>query len=156
MINKFLYCLFSLVRMEVAIKRVSKDIPLPSYETEGSVCFDLRARETTTIKAGELGLIPSNNIIQIPPGHKLLIALRSSTPKRFGLLAPHGIGIIDQDYSGEKDEIMIQVFNFRNNDVTVPVGKRIAQGTFVPISKARWKEKEEMRSENRGGFGSTN
>ncbi|MAE13901.1 dUTPase [Candidatus Woesearchaeota archaeon] len=142
--------------MDVRIKRVDKNIPLPRYETEGSVCFDLCARERTVIKGQELGVVPSNTIIATPPGFKLLIALRSSTPKRFGLLAPHGIGIIDQDYAGEEDEVLIQVFNFRKDDVVVERGERIAQATFVPISRVVWKEQDRMCEKSRGGLGSTN
>jgi dUTP pyrophosphatase len=84
----------------------------------------------------------------------LLISLRSSTPRRKGLLIPHGVGIIDQDYCGEGDEIMLQVYNFLDEAVTVQRGERIAQGMFVPIMQVNWNEVDEV-GKGRGGFGST-
>jgi dUTP pyrophosphatase len=84
----------------------------------------------------------------------LLISLRSSTPRRKGLLIPHGVGIIDQDYCGEGDEIMLQVYNFLDEAVTVQRGERIAQGMFVPIMQVNWNEVDKV-GKGRGGFGST-
>jgi len=84
----------------------------------------------------------------------LLVTLRSSTPRRKGLLVPHGVGIIDQDYCGEGDEIMLQVYNFLDEAVTVQRGERIAQGMFVPIMQVNWNEVDEV-GKGRGGFGST-
>jgi dUTP pyrophosphatase len=84
----------------------------------------------------------------------LMLALRSSTPRRKGLLIPHGIGIIDQDYCGEGDELIIQVYNFKDEASVVLRGERIAQGVFVPVMHAEWDEVTEV-GEGRGGFGST-
>ena len=140
--------------LDVTIKRIDKDLPLPTYATGGSVGFDLLCREDTEIAPRRLGLIPGNIIVRTPPGYMLLITLRSSTPRRKGLLAPHGLGIIDQDYCGEGDELMVQVYNFRDEAITVKRGERIAQGMFVPIIHATWREVDDM-GQGRGGFGST-
>ena len=141
--------------MKVKIKRLEKDLPLPLYETDGSVGFDLLCREAVTIAARTVGLIPANVIIETPPGYMLMVTLRSSTPRKLGLLIPHGVGIIDQDYCGEGDEIQIQVYNFTDQPVSVERGDRIAQGIFVRVDTAEWSEVSEMQSETRGGFGST-
>jgi dUTP pyrophosphatase len=139
---------------EVTIKRVDTSLPLPTYATPGSVGFDLLCRVFTEIAPRSLGLIPANVIVHTPPGYMLLITLRSSTPRRKGLLIPHGIGVIDQDYCGEGDEIMLQVYNFRDEPITVERGERIAQGMFVPIARVNWHEVDEV-GQGRGGFGST-
>ena len=141
--------------MEVNIKRIDRDLPLPKYETGGSVGFDILAREDTVIEAKSLGLIPGNIVVEVPEGYMLLVASRSSTPRKKGLLTPHGIGIIDHDYCGPEDEVKIQVHNFTDEMVKVNRGERIAQGLFVRIDKFAWKEQEEMKRESRGGFGST-
>jgi dUTP pyrophosphatase len=140
--------------LEVTIKRVDTDLPLPAYATAGSVGFDLLCREDTEVAPRKLGLVPGNVIVKTPPGYMLLISLRSSTPRRKGLLVPHGIGVIDQDYCGEGDELMMQVYNFRDEPVTVKRGERIAQGIFVPIMRVNWNEVEDI-GQGRGGFGST-
>lgn len=141
--------------MKVKIKRIDKSLPLPEYQTEGSVCFDLMARSEVNIPPKKLGFIPCNLIIEIPEGFMLLIASRSSMPKKKGLLIPHGIGIIDQDYRGVKDELICQVYNFNDQNVVVLKGERIAQGCLIPVAKVTFEEVEEVSDKTRGGFGST-
>jgi len=141
-------------RMQVTIKRRDTNLPLPTYTTAGSVGFDLLCREDTEIAPRTVELIPSNVIVRIPEGYMLMLTLRSSTPLRKGLLIPNGVGIIDQDYCGEGDELRIQVFNFREEAVTVNRGERIAQGIFIPVIRVSWDEVNEM-GQGRGGFGST-
>lgn len=140
--------------LQVTIKRVDTDLPLPTYATAGSVGFDLLCREDTEIEPRTIELIPSNVIVRIPEGYMLLLTLRSSTPRRKGLLIPNGVGIIDQDYCGEGDELKVQVFNFSDEAVTVKRGERIAQGIFVPVMRVTWDEVAEI-GQGRGGFGST-
>lgn len=141
--------------MKVNIKRIDKTLPLPKYETGGAVAFDILARITVEIRPKELALIPGNVIIETPKGYLWLVAARSSTAKKKGLMLANGIGIIDQDYCGEDDELMISVYNFTDNKVVVERGEKIAQSTFVRIDKAEWTEVDLMKKESRGGFGST-
>lgn len=141
--------------MYVKIKRIDKNLPLPRYETAGSVGFDLLARENIIIQPHQIALVPSNVIVEIPPDYMLLVTLRSSTPRKKGLLKPHGVGIIDQDYCGNGDEIKIQVYNFTDSTVEVARGEKIGQGIFVRIDRFNWQEVDEMPNKTRGGFGST-
>lgn len=141
--------------MDVHIKRIDKTLPLPRYESEGAVAFDLYSRETIEISGKSLALLPSNLIIGVPDGYALQIFARSSLAKKKGLMLANSVGIIDADYCGEEDEILISVYNFRDEPVTVERGTRIAQGMFVPAPKAHWIEVELMHPESRGGFGST-
>ncbi len=140
---------------KVRIQRVDKSLPLPVYETAGSVGFDLLARETVTIAPGTIELIPGNVIVEVPIGMMLVVASRSSTPRKKSLTQPHGFGIIDHDYCGPQDEVKIQVYNFSGVPVVVERGEKIAQGVFVKIDKFEWEEVESIREESRGGFGST-
>lgn len=140
--------------LQVTIKRVDTGLPLPTYATAGSVGFDLLCREDTEIAPRAIKLIPSNVIVRIPEGFMLMLTMMSSTPRRKGLLIPNGVGIIDQDYSGEGDELKVQVFNFRDEAITVNRGERIAQGIFIPVMRVTWDEVDEM-GRGRGGFGST-
>lgn len=140
--------------LEVNIKQVDPTLPLPGYATAGSVGFDLICREDTEVLPQALALIPSNVIVQTPPGYMLLLTMRSSTARRKGLLMPNGVGIIDQDYCGDGDEVMISVYNFRTEPVTILRGERIAQGIFIPVGRFEWHEVEQV-GRGRGGFGST-
>lgn len=141
--------------MKVKIKRIDKNLSLPIYETKKSVGFDLIARKDTLIKKKEIGLVPCNVIVEVPKGFVLIITSRSSTPKKRGLLMPHGIGIIDQDYCGPKDEILAQFYNFSEKDALIKRGEKIAQGIFLPVSIARWQKVRKIKKKTRGGFGST-
>jgi len=141
--------------MKVNIKRVDKSLPLPKYETEGSVGFDLLCRESAEIAPQEIVLIPANVIVETPPGYMLMLCMRSSTPRKFGLMMAQGLGIIDNDYCGEEDELKIQVYNFTDEPVTIERGSRIAQAIFVRVGTAEWNEVDQMTTSSRGGFGST-
>jgi len=141
--------------MKVNIHRIDQDLPLPVYETSGSVGFDILAREEVAIAPQTIALIPGNIIVEVPENYMLVVASRSSTPKKKGLMTPHGIGIIDHDYCGPVDEIKIQVYNFTDQGVVIRRGEKIAQGVFVHIDKFEWNEVEQMSKPTRGGFGST-
>lgn len=130
-------------------------MPLPRYETAGSVGFDILARVDTLVKPGGITLVPGNIIVEVPAGYMLTVASRSSTPIKKGLLTPHGIGIIDHDYCGPEDEIKIQVYNFTDSPVEIKRGDKIAQGLFVRVDKFDWEEVQKMKKPTRGGFGST-
>ncbi len=141
--------------MKIKIKRLDKSLPLPEYQTAGSAAFDIYARTDMEIKPKEVTLIPTNLIIKTPKNYMLLLVPRSSTPRKLGLLSPHGIGIIDQDFCGPQDEIHLQVYNFTENTVKIEKGQRIGQACFVRINKAIWQEIDEIKDDSRGGFGST-
>ena len=141
--------------MKVKIKRVDKELPMPVYHTKGAAGFDMYARVEIKIPPKSLAKIPGNFIIQTPPGHMLMVASRSSTPFKKGLSVPHGFGVLDSDYCGPEDEVLLSVYNFTDEEVTVERGERIAQGVFVPIVTADWEEVDEMAQPTRGGFGST-
>ena len=141
--------------MKVPVKRVDSSLPLPVYETGGSVGFDIVCREDTSVASKSIGLIPGNAIVKVPEGYALVIALRSSTPSRKSLMCPHGIGVVDNDYCGPEDELMVQVYNFSDEPVKVKRGEKIAQGVFVKVEKAEWDESGHMDGKSRGGFGST-
>lgn len=141
--------------MKVKIQRIDKSLPLPVYETSGSVGFDFLARQEIIIPAKTIVVIPGNVIVEVPTSYMLIVASRSSTPRKKGLTPPHGFGIIDHDYCGPSDEIGIQVYNMTDEEVTVSRGEKIAQGVFVHIDKFEWEEVESIKEESRGGFGST-
>ncbi|TSC84325.1 MAG: dUTP pyrophosphatase [Parcubacteria group bacterium Gr01-1014_13] len=141
--------------MQVKIKRIDTSLPLPEYQTSGAVAFDLYSRQDLTIAPKTIALIPTNLIVETPVGYMLTVVTRSSTPKKKGLLVPHGIGIIDQDYHGEKDEIMLQVYNFTDQEVLITRGERVGQAAFVRVDRGEWQEVNEMKETSRGGFGST-
>jgi dUTP pyrophosphatase len=128
----------------------------PKYETPGACGFDFAAASDVIIAPKSLGLIPTGCVIKVPRGYVLLVGSRSSTAKKFGLLTPHGFGVIDQDYHGDTDQVFLQFYNFTNAPVTVKRGERVGQGFFVRCDQAQFHPSHEsLRNGSRGGFGST-
>jgi len=141
--------------MNIQITRIDKTLPLPEYKTDGAVCFDLLARETTQIAPGAVTLIPCNIIVKVPEGYMFILANRSSTAIKKGLIMGNGIGIIDQDYCGPADEVKYQAVNITKETVIVERGERVVQGCFMPVTKVTFEEVEKISDISRGGFGST-
>jgi len=143
--------------MNLKIKLIDKTLPLPAYQTKGAVAFDLYSREKVVVPPWQPTLIPLNLIVKIPKGYFLMLCARSSLALKKNLIVANGVGVIDQDYCGEEDEIKLSVINFSKSDVVVEKGERIAQAILVKIAKAdKFIMVKKMGKKSRGGFGSTN
>jgi len=140
----------------VAIRRIHPAVRLPEYQTDGAAGFDLAASEDVRVEAGAVVLVPTGLIIEVPTGYFLGVFARSSTPLKRGLMVANGVGVVDSDYCGPRDEIKIEVVNFTNAAVDVKAGDRLAQGLIIPVARAEWQEVgHDLRDGSRGGFGAT-
>ena len=139
----------------VRIARLHPHVALPEYQTSGAAGFDLAASADVVVPPGGVALVPTGLVIEVPLGHFLGVFARSSTPLKRGLMVANGVGIVDSDYCGPKDEIKIEVFNFTALPVTVQPGDRLAQGIILPYVRADWDEQAGTARASRGGFGST-
>lgn len=140
-------------KVHVQCKRTRPNVTLPEYATEGSVGLDLATAEAVNMEAGELALIPTGLVVKTPPGHMLMLVPRSSTYRKYGITMPHGVGVIDQDYCGPEDELLLQFL--ATEECHIPEGTRIAQAVFVPVTKVALDENTALDQLSRGGFGST-
>jgi dUTP pyrophosphatase len=143
------------VTISVRITRLRDDVALPAYQTTGAAGFDLAASVAMTVQPGEVTLVPTGLVIEVPAGHLLGVFARSSTPLKRGLMVANGVGIVDSDYCGPTDEIKIEVFNFTSSPVDIRPGDRLAQGVILPYVRAEWSESSTPARAARGGFGST-
>ena len=141
--------------MRLRIRRLDPTISLPSYGTHEAAGFDLAAAHDLAIAPGQVALVRTGLVIEVPAGYFLAIFARSSTPLKRGLAVANGVGVIDPDYSGPNDEVMIPVLNFTRSDVHVTRGDRLAQGIILPAPRISWDEVSELRETTRGGFGAT-
>ncbi len=140
--------------MRVRISKTRPDAIIPDYKTPSACCFDLHCLEEATLAPGEIADLPTGLILAVPEGYMLMVAPRSSTPKK-GVHMPHGIGIIDQDFCGPEDELRVRVRNFTDAPIEIRKGDRLCQAGFVRVDRAEWEEGPPLASANRGGFGST-
>jgi dUTP pyrophosphatase len=141
--------------MRVPISRLDPSVPLPKYETAGAAGFDLAASADMVVAPGQVALVPTGLVIAVPAGHVLGIFARSSTPLKRGLMVANGVGLVDSDYCGPRDEIKIEVVNFTAAPVRIQRGDRLAQGVIIPFVRAEWQEHTAPTAPTRGGFGST-
>src|SRR5215212_4349337 len=108
--------------MRLKIRRLDSTISLPTYATDEAAGFDLAASQDVRLAPGQIALVPTGLVIEIPSGHFLAIFARSSTPLKRGLLVANGVGVVDPDYSGPSDEVMIQVLNVADTEAHVHRG----------------------------------
>ena len=141
--------------MRIRIRRLHPHVSLPAYHTNGSAAFDLAASEPVSVAPGEMSLIPTGLVIEVPQGMFLGVFARSSTPLKRGLVVANGVGIVDSDYCGPRDEVRIAVLNVTSAQVTINRGDRIAQGVILPAPRVSWEEVGELKASSRGGFGAT-
>ncbi len=141
--------------MRLKITRLDPTVPLPGYGTSEAAGFDLAASHDIVVQPGQIALIRTGLVIEVPTGHFLGIFARSSTPLKRGLLVANGVGVVDPDYSGPNDEIKIQVLNFTQSEVRVQRGDRLAQGIVLAAPQVTWEEVGQIREVTRGGFGVT-
>ena len=141
---------------EILIKRLSKDIILPKYETSGSSGLDLSANIKTPVKIepGKTTIIPTGVSVSIPKNFEIQIRPRSGLAAKNQITVLNTPGTIDADYRGEIKVILI---NLSKETFVVENGARIAQMVVCPVIKAKLKEVDSLDNTSRGsgGFGST-
>ena len=122
--------------IEILIKRLSKNVNLPKYETEGSSGMDLAADITSTIniKPGESSIIPTGISVSIPVNYEIQIRPRSGLAAKNQISVLNTPGTIDADYRGEIKVILI---NLGNKTFKVEKGSRIAQMVLVQSKRQK-------------------
>ena len=141
---------------QILIKRLSKEVPLPKYETDGSSGLDLAAfiDKNIEIKPGKSEIIPTGLSVAIPKNFEIQIRPRSGLAAKKQVSVLNTPGTIDADYRGEIKVILI---NLSDKVFIVEKGLRIAQMVVCPVIKVSLKEVTNLEITERGsgGFGST-
>lgn len=116
--------------------------------------YDLRAAKSVELKKGEFAYIPLGVAIELPEGYEAIVAPRSSTAKKFGILQANSIGVIDHEYCGDNDEWMMPVYAIK--DTLIHKNDRICQFRIQKIQpEATIKYVNHLGNTDRGGLGST-
>ena len=114
-------------------------------------CIDY---EDVTLRTGERAYINLGFACQLPEGYEAIIAARSSTFKRWGVLQSNAIGVVDSSFCSNSDIWMMPVYATR--DVTIPAGTRLCQFRIQKIQPdIIFEEVDDLHNEVRGGLGST-
>lgn len=116
--------------------------------------IDLRAAETVRINPGEYKAIPLGVAMELPKGYEALVAPRSSTFKRYGIMLANSVGIVDESYKGDGDEWHFLAYG--TTYTTIPKGERICQFRIIKHQpKIKLIEVNTLGNPDRGGIGST-
>ena len=150
------------------IKYESKSgVPLEILEKGDWV--DLRLLEDANIAPGEFKALSTGIRMELPKGFEALVALRSSTGKRFRVLQYNAPGVVDNSYCGPED--IWHILLYAPDGTFIKAGERIAQFRIQPKMRAsmwtklRWLFTSKVHfiqvshikgKTNRGGLGSTN
>src|SRR3954463_9299213 len=141
--------------VQISIKRLDPELPLPSYAHVGDAGADLHAAVEVTLQPGERALVPTGIAMALPEGYVGLVHPRSGLAARHGISIVNAPGTIDAGYRGEVSVCLVNTD--RSEPFTVHRGDRIAQLMVQRVETAAFVESAELESSARGegGYGST-
>jgi len=144
------------VNLEIRRLSNNQDLPLPSYESEGSSGMDIRAclEKPLKLNPGDIKLIPTGFALSIPLGYEAQVRPRSGLALNHGIGMVNSPGTIDSDYRGELGIVLI---NWGDEPVVINRGERVAQLIISRVYRAELLEVEHLDETDRGegGFGHT-
>jgi len=141
--------------VELRVKRLDRELPLPSYAHEGDAGLDLLSSEDVTLAPGQRTLIGTGIAVAIPEGYAGFVQPRSGLALRHGLSFANTPGLIDSHYRGEIRVIAVNLD--RERSIEIRRGDKIAQLVVQPIVRCELVEAEQLdpTARGEGGFGST-
>jgi len=141
--------------LDVLIKRVDPDVPLPEYAHPGDAGADLRTTERRELAPGERAVLPTGVSIALPEGYAAFVHPRSGLAARCGVALVNAPGTVDAGYRGEIKVIVVNLDP--RESVRFERFDRIAQLVVQQVEKVRFQEVADLPDSTRaaGGFGST-
>jgi dUTP pyrophosphatase len=149
--------------VEVAVRRLDPEQPLPAYAHPGDAGADLVAAEDAVLPPGGRATIRTGLAIAVPAGYAAFVHPRSGLAARHGITIVNTPGTIDAGYRGEVGVILLNTD--ASEPFTVRRGDRIAQLVVQPVARARFVPTDELPpldsrhsgdgTRGAGGFGST-
>ena len=140
--------------LDVPVRALDPDLPLPSYARSGDAGADLVAREGVVLKAGGgRALVPTGLALALPAGYGGFVQPRSGLALKHGVTVLNAPGLIDAGY---RDEVRVLLVNTDPSaDYEVARGDRIAQLVIQRVEQASFAVVDELPPSERGlgGFG---
>lgn len=137
--------------VQIRVRRLDHDLPLPSYSHPGDAGADLYAAEDLGLAPGQRGLVRTGIALELPDGYVGLVHPRSGLAHRHGLTIVNAPGTIDAGYRGE---VLVNLINLDPAEpVTVHRGDRVAQLLIQQVTRAEFVESTELSGSMRGSGG---
>ena len=141
--------------MEIEIKLIDPDMPVPQYAHDGDAGCDLRSAVDIILNPMQRAIVPTGLSMAVPEGFAGFVQPRSGLAAKHGIGVVNGPGLIDSGYRGEIKVILI---NF-DPDIMFEIkrGDKIAQFVVQKVESVVFKQVDELSETKRGagGFGST-
>jgi dUTP pyrophosphatase len=141
--------------LEVLVRRLDPEVPLPAYAHPGDAGCDLVTTEDADVPPGERVLLRTGLSMALPDGYAAFVHPRSGLAARHGVSLVNAPGTVDAGYRGELQVVLInhdprEVLRLRRFD-------RIAQLVVQKVEHVVWREAGELPATSRGtgGHGST-
>jgi dUTP pyrophosphatase len=142
--------------VELAVRRLDPDLPLPARQHGDDAGYDLVAREDARLApAGGRAIIPTGIAVAIPAGYAGFVQPRSGLALRHGVTVLNSPGLVDAGY---RDELRVILVNLDPvEEFTVRRGDRIAQLVIQRVETPELLVVDALDDTDRGlgGFGST-
>lgn len=155
--------------MKIYIKYHNKECKIQSFGN----WIDLKSSENVKLKILEKKLIPLGVSMKLPKYYQANIVPRSGTFNKFNIIQANHYGVVDDPdgntdgYSGNDDVWKFNAIALSESEIRV--GDRICQFEIRPTMFAPWYVKlkwlftsklefvevDDLKCENRGGFGKT-
>jgi dUTP pyrophosphatase len=141
--------------VDVLIKRLDPDLPLPARSHPGDAGVDLVAAAGVDLAPGARAVVPTGVAIALPDGYAAFVHPRSGLAARHGVTIVNAPGTVDAGYRGEIKVTLL------NTDPAQAVrfqrGDRIAQLIIQRVATPVFHEVDSLPGSARGenGFGST-
>lgn len=143
-------------RIQIRVQRLSHagDVELPARMTAGAAGADVRAAVAAPVEIapGEIAMIPTGLVLEIPSGWEVQIRPRSGLAVKHAVTLINSPATIDSDYRGE---IRIALINLGREPFRVERGMRIAQMLAARVPDVEWVDAADLTETARGsgGFG---
>ena len=157
----------------IPVEKVSEDVKLPTYSTEGSAAMDVYSTEEFDLAPGESKIVKTGLKVEVPVGYGLFVLPRSGISAKTKLRVSNAPGCIDSDYRGEIGVILeniepkiVDLVIDEDGKATgvlygksyhIEKGERIAQIVIFETPTMAFSEVSKVNETVRGegGFGST-
>ncbi|WP_067504826.1 dUTP diphosphatase [Actinoplanes sp. TFC3] len=134
--------------MDIQVRLLDPDLPLPAYAHPGDAGADLYAAESVRIAPGERVPVRTGLAIALPDGYVGLVHPRSGLAARLGVTVLNAPGTVDAGYRGE---ILVVLINHdRHSTVEITRGDRIAQLVVQRVERAVFHVVDELPGTSRG------
>lgn len=141
--------------VDVLVRRLDPELPLPSYAHPGDAGADLVTAVDVELAPGERVLVPTGIALALPDGYAAFVHPRSGLAAKHGVSIVNAPGTVDAGYRGE---VLVNLVNLDpRQTVRLRRGDRIAQLVVQRVERVAFHEVDLLPGSARGegGHGST-